>query len=106
MVHVVASPRLVKKEDLHKRCGVNRLPLMRGEEPAHRQRIRIGLTGLAVVFLLVLIGAALTRWSAGPDSANMIAANAELEPNEPLAEIGAAPGESSAAGDNQQTNQQ
>ena len=28
---------------------------MSGGEPAHRQRIRIGLTGLGVVFLLVMI---------------------------------------------------
>ena len=78
---------------------------MSGEEPVHRQRIRIGLTGLAFVFLLVLIGAAITRWSAEPN-ANALAANADSVPNDPLAEIGAAPGESSAAGDNQQTNRQ
>lgn len=79
---------------------------MRGEEPVHRQRIRIGLTGLAFVFLLVMIGAAITRWSAEPNAANALAANADSVPNDPLAEIGAAPGESSAAGDNQQTNRQ
>ena len=84
---------------------------MRGEEPVHRQRIRIGLTGLAFVFLLVIIGAAITRWSAEPDSANALAANAALdEPTDPLAEMGAAPGESSAAnaasGENQQTDTQ
>lgn len=80
---------------------------MIGEEPAHRQRIRIGLSGLAVVFLLVMIGAAITRWSSEPNSANQaLAAKAESEPTDPLAEIGAAPGESSAAGDNQQSNKQ
>ena len=57
------------------------------------QRVRIGLTGLAFVFVLVLIGAAITNWSVDPPTANTIPA----EPNEPLAEIGAAPGESSAA---------
>lgn len=62
------------------------------------QRVRIGLTGLAFVFVLVLIGAAITRWSADPPTANQVIANAmPSEPNEPLAEIGAAPGESSAA---------
>ena len=71
---------------------------MRGEEPVHRQRIRIGLTGLAFVFLLVIIGAAITRWSAEPIADNALAANAALdEPTDPLAEMGAAPGESSAA---------
>lgn len=65
------------------------------------QRVRIGLTGLAFVFVLVLIGAAITNWSADPPT-NQVTANAlPSEPNEPLAEIGAAPGESSAANDAQ-----
>ena len=69
-----------------------------GEAKERVQRVRIGLTGLAFVFVLVLIGAAITRWSADPPTANQIIANAmPSEPNEPLAEIGAAPGESSAA---------
>ena len=69
-----------------------------GKEPF--QRVRIGLSGLAVVFLLVLIGAAITNWGDVPmnAAANQAIANATpAEPNEPLAEIGAAPGESSAA---------
>ena len=70
------------------------------------QRVRIGLTGLAFVFVLVLIGAAITNWSSDPAPTNAAIANAApAEPNEPLAEIGAAPGESSAANaatDNQQ----
>ena len=64
------------------------------------QRVRIGLTGLAVVFLLVMIGAAITNWGATPMNAatNQAIANAvPAEPNEPLAEIGAAPGASSTA---------
>ena len=62
------------------------------------QRVRIGLTGLAFVFVLVLIGAAITNWSIDPQTANQVIANAmPSEPNEPLAEIGAAPGDSSAA---------
>ena len=62
------------------------------------QRVRIGLTGLAFVFVLVLIGAAITNWSTDPPTANQVIANAmPSEPNEPLAEIGAAPGDSSAA---------
>ena len=62
------------------------------------QRVRIGLTGLAFVFVLVLIGAAITNWSTDPPTANQVIANAmPSEPNEPLAEIGAAPGDTSAA---------
>ena len=62
------------------------------------RRIRIGLTGLAFVFLLVLLGTAISR--SGQDEAAQ-PANAALnadngQPNEPLAEIGAAPGESDA----------
>ena len=54
------------------------------------QRIRIGLTGLAFVFLLVLLGTAISRSSEdpiAPPDQNML-----QEPSEPLAEIGAAPG--------------
>ena len=69
-----------------------------GEAKERVQRVRIGLTGLAFVFVLVLIGAAITNWSTEPPTANQVIANAmPSEPNEPLAEIGAAPGESSAA---------
>jgi hypothetical protein len=64
---------------------------VQGEE--RMQRIRIGLTGLAFVFLLVLLGTAISRSSEDsvvPSSQNEMAA--EKEPSEPLAEIGAAPG--------------
>ena len=68
------------------------------EAKERAQRVRIGLTGLAFVFVLVLIGAAITNWSTDPPTANQVIANAmPSEPNEPLAEIGAAPGDSSAA---------
>lgn len=53
------------------------------------QRIRIGLTGLAFVFLLVLLGTAISRSSG--DSISPPAQNEQAEPAEPLAEIGAAP---------------
>lgn len=66
------------------------------------QRVRIGLTGLAFVFLLVLLGAAISRWGEEPDG-NAVAVNADAEPTEPLAELGVAPGESSAANDSQNT---
>jgi hypothetical protein len=62
------------------------------------QRVRIGLTGLAFVFLVVLLGAAISRWGEGTPDANAAAeANSLTEPNEPLAELGVAPGESSAS---------
>lgn len=66
------------------------------------QRVRIGLTGLAFVFLLVLLGAAISRWGEADSGDNAVAeVNADLEPTEPLAELGVAPGESSAANDSQ-----
>jgi len=69
------------------------------------QRVRIGLTGLAFVFLLVLLGAVFTSPSdETPITPNMIetqlsggnrapapAAN-QAQPKEPLAELGVAPG--------------
>ena len=63
------------------------------------QRIRIGLTGLAFAFLLVLIGSIITRSSHdGPTNATQQATS--NEPNEPLAELGVAPGGSSDATNN------
>ena len=68
------------------------------------QRVRIGLTGLAFVFLLVLLGAVFTSPSEeAPITPNLIetqlsggnqaapGAN-QAQPKEPLAEIGVAPG--------------
>jgi len=57
------------------------------------QRIRIGLTGLAFAFLLVLLGSVVSR--SGRDDARPQAAadaNNSAEPSEPLAELGVAPG--------------
>ena len=69
------------------------------------QRVRIGLTGLAFVFVLVLLATILIRPSAeAPLTANLIeqqgegaapagnVAAAAGEPKEPLAELGVAPG--------------
>ncbi len=60
------------------------------------QRVRIGLTGLAFVFLLVLLGTAVSRSGDDPSSragqANGLANG--VEPEEPLAQIGVAPGQS------------
>jgi hypothetical protein len=56
------------------------------------QRIRIGLTGLAFAFLLVLLASAVSR-SGDDSSANRAQqASTNSEPNEPLAELGVAPG--------------
>ncbi len=60
------------------------------------QRVRIGLTGLAFVFLLVLLGTAISR-SGDPPAAEPVNANGlanGVEPDEPLAQIGVAPGQS------------
>lgn len=57
------------------------------------QRIRIGLTGLAFAFLLVLLGSVISR-SSRSDPANEAQAAVTNEPSEPLAELGVAPGAS------------
>jgi len=76
------------------------------------QRVRIGLTGLAFVFLAVLLAAVFTSRPAGeaPITANLIeqqkagararppAAPAAAQPTEPLAELGVTPGAESANG--------
>ena len=55
------------------------------------QRIRIGLTGLAVAFLVVLLASAINRASRD-DVSNAAQQAAANEPSEPLAEVGVAPG--------------
>lgn len=55
------------------------------------QRIRIGLTGLAFAFLLVLLGSIISR-SSQDNATNAAQQAASNEPNEPLAELGVAPG--------------
>ena len=59
------------------------------------QRIRIGLTGLAFAFLLVLLGSVISR-SGREDGANTVNQAATNQPNEPLAELGVAPGASTS----------
>ena len=58
------------------------------------QRIRIGLTGLAFAFLLVLLGSIVSR-SSHSDATNAVQQASSNEPSEPLAELGVAPGGSS-----------
>ena len=74
------------------------------------QRVRIGLTGLAFVFVLVLLGTVFTRASnEEPITANAIemqavpgalARGGEAKPKEPLAELGVAPGNADNASQN------
>lgn len=57
------------------------------------QRVRIGLTGLAFVFLLVLLGTAISRSSDDATDTPGQADNLVVsDPDDPLAQIGAAPG--------------
>lgn len=67
------------------------------------QRVRIGLTGLAFAFLLVLLGSIISR--SGRDD-NVAAADnvATNTPTEPLAELGVAPGSEPA--ENKSSNSQ
>jgi hypothetical protein len=57
------------------------------------QRIRIGLTGLAAAFIIVLFFSIITRASRD-DATNAAQQAASNEPSEPLAELGVAPGAS------------
>jgi hypothetical protein len=62
------------------------------------QRVRIGITGLACVFVVVLLAAAIVGFrseDAGNAGSQMVASgndNAASEPKDPLAELGVAPG--------------
>lgn len=65
------------------------------------QRIRIGLTGLAFAFLLVLLGSIISKSSRDDATGNPSAVTAaNEEPSEPLAELGVAPGASEIANNN------
>ena len=55
------------------------------------QRIRIGLTGLAFAFLLVLLGSVISR-SSNNDQVNAASEAVSNQPSEPLADLGVAPG--------------
>jgi hypothetical protein len=67
------------------------------------QRIRIGLTGLAFAFLLVLLGSIISK-SSRDTSANSAQQNVSNEPSEPLAELGVAPGASDTSVNNVTSN--
>lgn len=66
------------------------------------QRIRIGLTGLAFAFLLVLLGSIISR-SGRDEASNATQQAASNEPSEPLAELGVAPGASDLNNNSQAT---
>lgn len=59
------------------------------------QRIRIGLTGLAFAFIVVLLGSAITR-SSHEGAGNAVGQAATNQPSEPLAQLGVAPGPTDA----------
>ena len=72
-----------------------------GKNGNDMQRVRIGLTGLAFVFVLVLLGAVFTSPSAeAPITTNSLERPGapagtdgnQAAPSEPLAELGVAPG--------------
>lgn len=66
------------------------------------QRIRIGLTGLAFAFLLVLLGSVVSR--SGQDEQSAAVENAVTNaPQEPLAELGVAPGPEPAENETMQS---
>jgi len=58
------------------------------------QRVRVGLTGLAFVFLLVMLATAFLRMADGSESDSNSApvAGNVTSPSEPLAQLGVAPG--------------
>ena len=68
------------------------------------QRIRIGLTGLAAAFIIVLFASAISR-SNRDDGANNVAQATSNEPTEPMAELGVAPG-ASDSGNNESANKE
>jgi hypothetical protein len=68
------------------------------------QRIRIGLTGLAFAFLLVLLGSIISR-SSNDGQVNAAQQAASNEPSEPLADLGVAPGAADSMNNSAATSQ-
>lgn len=65
---------------------------MANDASTSAQRIRIGLTGLAFAFLLVLLASAISRSGGDDNEVAQAASENNVEPTEPLAELGVAPG--------------
>ncbi len=63
------------------------------------RRIRVGLTGLACVFLVVMLAAAVLRMTGQMPKGDAIPAVNSAAPNEPLAQLGVAPGNPDNGGD-------
>ena len=94
--HFASNAVSVKAVFLHivevRHSFVETMPYQAGSSA---QRIRIGLTGLACAFLLVLLGSIISR-SSRDDTVNAAEQTSmNKEPSEPLAELGVAPGASS-----------
>jgi len=67
------------------------------------QRIRIGLTGLAFAFILVLLGSVVTRSSHEEAANSAQQAATGNDTSEPLAELGVAPGAADPANNSANT---
>lgn len=74
-------------------------PVRRDPRDVVMQRVRVGITGLAAVFLLTLLAASLlsllgqdTRSASSPAATAAANVAADSAPREPLAELGVAPG--------------
>lgn len=71
-------------------------PLTEDERRSGMQRIRVGLTGLAVVLLTMLLATAIFNTVDRQVAKNSVAANAPVpakkDESEPLADLGMAPG--------------
>jgi hypothetical protein len=74
-------------------------PPVRDQRDAVMQRVRVGLTGLAAVFLLTLLAASILGMLGQDEPHGMRLANGAMSngaatdtPKEPLAELGVAPG--------------
>ena len=71
------------------------------KEGALLQRVRVGLTGLAFVFLLVLLATTFLRVAGDPgvrgNSATAVTANALDTPSDAPAQLGVAPGNPTGA---------
>jgi hypothetical protein len=84
--------------------GHSFVDLMSYQAGSSAQRIRIGLTGLAFAFLIVLLGSIVIRSS---QDNNVNAAKASTnEASEPLAELGVTPGGESSNTANNSSNKQ
>ena len=77
---------------------ISSMPAIASSTVPHRtgttaHRIRIGLTGLAFAFLLILLATVIGRSSRNAAPPTAAEQNAEMnQPSEPLAELGVAPG--------------